>query len=106
MPKEPTITIKVSVATYNEISSELEKQGFKIDVNVANITLERGTKLEHPIDYRLATIRRDCVTAAARAYGHNLTIEQIDEIFKYVLMGMPPTTIDLVTNEVVQPQWK
>ena len=97
--KDPTIKIAISAASYNEIAAALEKKGYKLDLNVGIIQLEKNVELEHPIDYRLATIRRDCATVAARACQGKgeLTIEAIDNIFQYVLNGMP---------EPITKEWK
>jgi hypothetical protein len=99
--KDPTIKIAISAASYNEIAAALEKKGYKLDLNVGIIQLEKNVELEHPIDYRLATIRRDCATVAARAWsyanGTNNFVSFVDEIFQYVLNGMP---------EPITKEWK
>lgn len=110
MPKEPQIKITISTASYDEIASILEKQGFKLGTNVAEIVLAKGTEITQPVDFRLATIRRDCANLASRVYqGYFLPdnfINFTDEVFQYVLKGLPPKVKDLVTGEQVQPKWK
>jgi hypothetical protein len=100
--KEPNIKLKVSVAAFHEIASLLEQQGFKPDGSVA-LTLEKGTLLEHPIDFRLATIRRDCAVAAARAFNPSEMgidfVKFTDTIFQYVLTGK-------VEEKTVATEWK
>jgi len=88
--KEPTVTLSISAASYNEIAAALEKKGMKLGENVGVLQLERGTKLEQPIDYRLATIRKDAALIAARICQGNpniLIIDMIDEIYQYIING-------------------
>lgn len=83
--------LAVSVQTYNEIASLLEKEGYKVDARP--ITLEKGIDLVPPIDYRLVTIRRDCVIEATKIYSsykHNDFIELADSIYQYVLNEIKP----------------
>lgn len=80
----------VSVPTFNEIAGLLEKEGHK--VNGVSLTLEKGTALIPPIDYRLVTIRRDCVIEATKIfniqeYNHDDFINLTDQIYQYVLKG-------------------
>lgn len=86
--------LTVSVSTFNEIAGLLEKEGIKLTEGRA-LTLEKGTALIPPIDYRLVTIRRDCVIEAAKIYdeesGYNF-IELVDEIYQYVLKETKPKT--------------
>lgn len=110
MPKDQ-IKIEISVASYDEIAGILEKQGFKLGTNVAEIVLAKGTEITQPVDFRLATIRRDCANLASRVYQESSNmadtfINFTDEVFQYVLNGLPPKTTDLVTGEQVQPKWK
>ena len=76
----------VSVPTFNEIASLLEKEGIKINSDCV-LTLEKGIALVPPIDYRLVTIRRDCVIEATKVYrpGNGNFVELADEIYQYVL---------------------
>lgn len=79
--------LTVSVPTFNEVAGLLEKEGHK--VNGVSLTLEKGTFLVPPIDYRLVTIRRDCVIEATKIYDkeyHNF-IDLTDKIYQYVLEG-------------------
>ncbi len=62
----------------------------KLGENVGSLTLERGTKLEHPIDYRLATIRKDAGIIASNIYKgcpELFTIEIMDDIYRYIING-------------------
>jgi hypothetical protein len=88
-PKEPIHKLTVSAAAYNEIASALEKEGLKLGVNVGTLVLERGTELVQPIDYRLATIRKDAGLIAARAYGpiEISFVDFMDSIYQYIING-------------------
>lgn len=57
--------IKVSVAAYNEIATALERLGVKAD-GTTELTLEKGTQLSCPIDFKMVTIRRDIASIAAQ----------------------------------------
>lgn len=83
--------IKISTASYNEIAAALEKEGRKIGDN-ATIQLEKGDQLEHPIDYRLATIRRDAVVEAGKAYQYveGDFVEFCDKVFDFIVNGTKP----------------
>lgn len=59
--------IKISVAAYNEIATALERLGVKAD-GTTELTLEKGTQLSCPIDFKMVTIRRDVATIAATCY--------------------------------------
>lgn len=94
MPKDAQVKLTVSIATFDEINAALEQQGFKLGTNVAEIVLTKGTELKQPIDFRLATIRRDCANLAARVcQGGKVSsydfINFTNEVFGYVLNGAP-----------------
>lgn len=59
--------IKVSTAAYNEIATALERLGVKAD-GTTELTLEKGTQLTCPIDFKMVTIRRDIASIAATCY--------------------------------------
>lgn len=59
--------IKISVSAYNEIATALERLGVKAD-GTTELTLEKGTQLSCPIDFKMVTIRRDVATIAAQCY--------------------------------------
>lgn len=84
--------LTVSIPTFNEIAGLLEKEGQKI--NGISLTLEKGTALVPPIDYRLVTIRRDCVIEATKIWSDlNYTIDFVefaDQIYQYVLNEKKP----------------
>ncbi len=62
--------IRVSVSAYNEITTALERHGIKAD-GTTELTLEKGTQLACPVDFKMVTIRRDIATIAAQAYDEN-----------------------------------
>ncbi len=76
----------VSVACFNEIAGLCEKEGVKINSN-GTITLEKGLFLVPPIDYRLVTIRRDCIIEASKicvAQDEDI-VDCANRIYQYVL---------------------
>lgn len=97
MPKDPQIKLTVSTATFGEIAAALEQQGFKLGVNVAEIVLAKGTELKQPVDFRLATIRRDAGTIAAQAFNASDMgvdfVQFIDQIYQYILNEHKPPNI-------------
>lgn len=93
--------LTVSVQTFNEIAGLLEKEGQKISGQ--SITLEKGTALVPPIDYRLVTIRRDCIIEATKIWANlNYTIDFVefaDQIYQYVLNEKKPEKPPVVVPE-------
>lgn len=87
--------IKVSSACYNEIATALEKQGLKLGVNVKGLTIDQDMSIVDPVDWRAATVRKDCVTIACSTSprivdcdtGKTNLIEIAEEMFQYVLTG-------------------
>lgn len=71
--------IKISVSAYNEIATALERLGVKAD-GTTELTLEKGTQLSCPIDFKMVTIRRDVATIAAPAYKE----QQVNESINFV----------------------
>ncbi len=67
--------IKISVAAYNEIATALERLGVKADGST-ELTLEKGTQLSCPIDFKMVTIRRDVATIAATVYKQGMYDEK------------------------------
>ena len=99
MPK-----LTVSVATYNEIASLLEAKGLRMGENVKELILEKGTELEQPVDYRLATIRKDAAIVASRAFnGSSGFVDFVDEIFQYILTGK---LVSNIAHTSIPAEWK
>lgn len=81
-------TIKVSSACYNEIATALEKQGLKLGVNVKGLTIDQDMTIVDPVDWRAATVRKDCIVAASNAnIPYRDRIKLADDMFQYVLTG-------------------
>ena len=96
----------VSQDTYNEIASLLEQQGIKVGEG-RPLQIEKGTEIKGPYDFRLVTIRRDCLTEASKCYQsptidnpddagwrciNDTThfINHIDKVYQWVLSGEKP----------------
>ena len=79
-------TIKVSIPTFHEIASALEKQGKKLAVNTGIITIEKDDTIINPIDWRLATVRKDCIIEAVKTGDKNV-LKLAKEMFNYVIEG-------------------
>ena len=84
--------LSVSVSTFNEIASLLEKEGVKINGGIT-LTLEKGVALVPPVDYRLVTIRRDVLIESIKLVN-NINISEVSDfieftnkLFNYVLNG-------------------
>ena len=100
------ISIAVSVPTFHEISQKLEENGKKLN-DASEITLTKDTALERPLDWRLITVRKDCVIEAAKIYqakyntdnsdhpyficDPNDFIKLCDKIYNYVVHEIKPT---------------
>lgn len=81
-------TIKVSSACYNEIATALEKQGLKLGVNVKGLTIDQDISIVDPVDWRAATVRKDCIVAAASIkIDPNTILKMAEQMFQYVLTG-------------------
>ena len=90
------IKLEVSVPTFHEIAGLLEAKGIDI-AKAKTITLESGTALVRPIDWRLVQVRRDCVTEATKVWntiyendGGKKFVEFTNEIYEYVLNNKKP----------------
>lgn len=88
----PTITI--SVPAYNEIAAILEQQGHGMG-DGKTLTIERGTQLKSPIDFRMVTIRRDVADIATKA---NVAVDRenfmkfVKELYEWVVQEKPANT--------------
>ena len=104
------IKLTVSIATFDEIAQLLEQQGLKVN-DGKQLILEKGTFLVPPIDFRLATIRRDCVMEAAKIYVKGVDdnfIDLVNEIYQYVVFGKKDEKLNLVINTEAteKKEWK
>lgn len=98
--------IKVSVSAYNEIATALERLGVKAD-GTTELTLEKGTQLSCPIDFKMVTIRRDVATIAATCYKDEAALHApldfvtfCDKLMNWVL------NIDDKVSTIVAKGWK
>lgn len=82
--------LEVSESTYNELSILLKRAGREINDGAA-LTIEKGTAIMPPHDFRMVAIRQNCLIAAAEVYK-NIT-GPVDfnticqDIFEWVLNG-------------------
>lgn len=85
--------ILVSNPTYNEIKVLLAQQGKEIN-DGSPLTIEKGTALMPPHDFRLVAVRQNCLMAASEVFkineGDFLQIAQ--DIFNWCLTGENVTT--------------
>ena len=84
--------LKISVAAFNEIAQALQLTGKQLEAG-APITLTKDDKIVNPIDYRLATMRRDCAEICSKVYnashmdkGINF-LEFCQRTYNFVLMN-------------------
>ena len=101
------IKLTVSIATFNELAGVLEQQGLKVN-DGKTLTLDKGTFLVPPIDFRLATIRRDCVMEAAKIWREGQAqsfIETVNEIYQYVVFGKKDDDVKTEVNTEIKG-WK
>ncbi len=101
--------LTVSIPTFNEIAGLLEQHGVKI-TDGRSVTLEKGTALVPPIDYRMATIRKDCIAIGANLYKETVAVPTAEEfltfadkLLKYVLFGKSEPEENAVRNPIVKP---
>lgn len=81
--------IKISSAAFNEFAAAMEKLGRKQGVNAGIITLEKDDLIVDPVDWRAATVRKDCLAGAVQlkdATTENIT-ETTEKLFNFVITG-------------------
>lgn len=100
--KEPTVKLTISSATFNEIATAMEKHGYK--PGEVEIVLIKDIKLETPVDYRAATIRKDAGLIAARQnIPSNQFVSFMEEIYQYIINGKKAEAPKPLTKEAA---WK
>lgn len=88
--------IKVSHDTFNEIEAALQSAGREIDGN-NDITIEKTDALVQPINFKLATVRRDCLCEAVKVAtsGYSAEVMNItdlaNEMYEFVIKGKQTT---------------
>lgn len=107
--------LQVSADCYNEVAQALKRTGREIN-DGAVISLEKGTAIMPPHDFRMVAIRQNCLMSAAQAYApaHNTAGDVIhdaakflnfcDEIFNWCLNGKGD--IDKNPDTAVTKGWK
>jgi hypothetical protein len=87
--------LEVSEPTYNELSILLKRQGRELN-DGAPLSIEKGTAIIPPHDWRLVAVRQNCLIAAAEVFKETpaTTSEKqtsflkiADNIFKWCLSG-------------------
>lgn len=82
--------LEVSEPTYNELLILLKRAGKEIN-DGSPLTIEKGTAIMPPHDFRMVAIRQNCLIAAAEVYKNmaNETsfLNIADEIFEWCLKG-------------------
>lgn len=89
--------ISVSQPCYNEIATALERHGIKLGENSKEILLERNDQLVQPTDWRMATVRKDCLMEAVKLTiplplkDRNQSVMEIADLFlEYIMNGKKP----------------
>ena len=103
MAKTPA-KIKLSIPSYHEIAGNLEAAGIKLTEN-ETLIIDKDVSLERPIDWRLLTVRKDCIIEAAKVYRHPVDpngdfeitdcqhfLNFVEELYQYILNGKKPDT--------------
>jgi hypothetical protein len=85
----------VSLATYGEIAMLLEAKGMKPSEG-RPLIIEQGTVIAPPVDFRLATMRRDAIVEASKLTSNSLKISTSEfinianDIYSYILNSQIP----------------
>jgi hypothetical protein len=85
-------TISVSTECYDEILAAMKAVG--LETTPDSLTIKRDVTINQPIDFRLATIRRDCLVEAVKLVDRdnpNAVIELADSMYNFVIghNGLP-----------------
>lgn len=96
--------IIVSLPTFNEIASLIEKEGngAKINDGKGGITLEKGTAIMPPIDFRLVQMRQNCADIAAKCNPSDL-VEASNKLYEFVLNGKVDSNQNTIKIEQKSP---
>jgi len=89
--------LEVSEATYNELSILLKRAGREINDGAA-LTIEKGTAIMPPHDFRMVAIRQNCLIAAAEAWKA-IPYDERKETFIEVAEGIFNWTLNGTTTE-------
>lgn len=109
-------TLQLSMSSYGEIFTLLKRQGIEINDGQA-LTIEKGTALVPPVDFRMVALRQNCLDAAARAYVAPVNskdfnvqddarfIKFCEAIYQWAFTGKAPDILE-TTNYLNQPDTK
>lgn len=104
--------ILVSNPTYNEIKVLLAQQGKEIN-DGAPLTIEKGTAITPPTDFRFVAIRQNCLMAASEVFKSSAKdtpeefINIAQNIFNWCLNGEVIDKVETtVTVTIPQKEWK
>lgn len=96
--------LEVSEPTFNELTILLKRQG--VEINDGRVlTIEKGTAIMPPHDFRMVAIRQNCLIAAAEAWKSSdkkqTFLETAENIFQWTLNGInkPEPFIEGVSNK-------
>lgn len=60
-----SVTISISTEAYDELQNAMKAAG--LETQPDQLIIKRDVSITQPIDFRLATIRRDCLVEAVKA---------------------------------------
>lgn len=92
--------ITVSLPTFNEIASLIEKEGGKINDGKA-VEISKGTAILPPVDFRLVQMRQNCADIAVKSNPANL-VQVANELYEFVLNGKVEENKNKITVEKPQ----
>lgn len=104
------------MSTYGELFTLLKQQGIEINDGQA-LTIEKGTALVPPVDFRMVALRQNCLDAAARAYVAPFNSKEFnvqddarfikfcEAIYQWAFTGKAPDILE-TTNYLNQPETK
>ena len=76
-------TISVSTECYDEILAAMKVIG--LETTPDQLTIKRDVTISQPIDFRLATIRRDCLVEAVKMKEVGNVIDTASDMYKFVI---------------------
>lgn len=105
-------TIEVSVPTFHEMAQKLESLGIKI-LEAKSFTVEKGSDIIPPIDWRYTQVRKDCLMEAIKLtqpqpvglIETDKFMALVDVMFKYVTTGEITKQIELASTQITDG-WK
>lgn len=85
-------TIAVSTECYDEIATAMKAAG--LEATPDQLTIKRDATITQPVDFRLATIRRDCLVEAVKhlskeQHGEQDLITLAERMYDFVISKEP-----------------